>query len=197
MPLSEVILRLPRFTKRLIALAADVAMCLVSVWLAFYLRTGVFHALHAGVVAAMLVSVALAVPIFIVCGLYRAVFRYEGFAAAVAIMQAMAVYSLIYAVIFTVIGVSGVPRTVGLIQPALLIVLVALSRGLVRLFLSGEYQLQIRESKLPRVIVYGAGSTGRQLLYALESSRAMRVAAFVDDDKRLQGCLLGGIKILN
>ncbi len=195
MPLSEVILRLPRFTKRLIALAADVAMCLVSVWLAFYLRTGVFHALHAGVVAAMLVSVALAVPIFIVCGLYRAVFRYEGFAAAVAIMQAMAVYSLIYAVIFTVIGVSGVPRTVGLIQPALLIVLVALSRGLVRLFLSGEYQLQIRESKLPRVIVYGAGSTGRQLLYALESSRAMRVAAFVDDDKRLQGCLLGGIKI--
>lgn len=195
MKLTEAILRLPRFTKRLIALTADVAMCLVSVWFAFYLRTGVFHALHPSVVTAMAISVAVAVPIFIVCGLYRAVFRYEGFSAAVAIILAMSIYTLIYVVIFTVIGVSGVPRTVGFIQPAVLIVLVALSRGCVRLFLSGEYQLQIRESKLPRVIVYGAGNTGRQLLYALESGRSMRVAAFVDDDRRLQGCLLGGIKI--
>ena len=170
-------------------------MCLLSVWLAFYLRTGVFHMLHSGVLTAMAASVLIAVPIFIVSGLYRAVFRYEGFAAAVAIMQGMAGYTLIYAVIFTVIGVEKVPRTVGIIQPALLIVLVSLSRGLVRLFLSGEYQLRVRESKLPRVIIYGAGNTGRQLFYALESGRAMRVAAFVDDDKRLQGCLLGGLKI--
>lgn len=195
MPLNDAILKLPRLTKRAIALLADVAMCLLSVWLAFYLRTGVFHALHSGVIAAMIVAVLTAVPIFIVSGLYRAVFRYEGFAAAVAIMQAMAVYTLIYAVIFTVFGVDKVPRTVGIIQPALLIVFVFLSRGLVRLFLSGEYQLQIRESKLPRVIIYGAGNTGRQLLYALESGRAVRVAAFVDDDKRLQGCMLGGLKI--
>ena len=195
MPLNDAILKLPRLTKRAIALLADVAMCLLSVWLAFYLRTGVFHALHSGVIAAMIVAVLTAVPIFIVSGLYRAVFRYEGFAAAVAIMQAMAAYTLIYAVIFTVFGVDKVPRTVGIIQPALLIVFVFLSRGLVRLFLSGEYQLQIRESKLPRVIIYGAGNTGRQLLYALESGRAVRVAAFVDDDKRLQGCMLGGLTI--
>ena len=195
MPLNDAILKLPRLTKRAIALLADVAMCLLSVWLAFYLRTGVFHALHSGVIAAMIVAVLTAVPIFIVSGLYRAVFRYEGFAAAVAIMQAMAAYTLIYAVIFTVFGVDKVPRTLGIIQPALLIVFVFLSRGLVRLFLSGEYQLQIRESKLPRVIIYGAGNTGRQLLYALESGRAVRVAAFVDDDKRLQGCMLGGLKI--
>ena len=195
MPLNDAILKLPRLTKRAIALLADVAMCLFSVWLAFYLRTGVFHALHSGVIAAMIVAVLTAVPIFIVSGLYRAVFRYEGFAAAVAIMQAMAAYTLIYAVIFTVFGVDKVPRTVGIIQPALLIVFVFLSRGLVRLFLSGEYQLQVRESKLPRVIIYGAGNTGRQLLYALESGRAVRVAAFVDDDKRLQGCMLGGLKI--
>ena len=195
MPLNDAILKLPRLTKRAIALLADVAMCLLSVWLAFYLRTGVFHALHSGVIAAMIVAVLTAVPIFIVSGLYRAVFRYEGFAAAVAIMQAMAAYTLIYAVIFTVFGVDKVPRTVGIIQPALLIVFVFLSRGLVRLFLSGEYQLQIRESKLPRVIIYGAGNAGRQLLYALESGRAVRVAAFVDDDKRLQGCMLGGLKI--
>lgn len=195
MPLNDAILKLPRLTKRAIALLADVAMCLLSVWLAFYLRTGVFHALHSGVIAAMIVAVLTAVPIFIVSGLYRAVFRYEGFAAAVAIMQAMVAYTLIYAVIFTAFGVDKVPRTVGIIQPALLIVFVFLSRGLVRLFLSGEYQLQIRESKLPRVIIYGAGNTGRQLLYALESGRAVRVAAFVDDDKRLQGCMLGGLKI--
>lgn len=195
MPFSTYVLSLPRLSKRLIAIGTDTALCLITVWIAYYLRTGVFHALHSGVLTAMCVSVLLAIPIFILSGLYRAVFRYEGFSAAVAIVQAMVIYGIFYVLIFTVIGWDKVPRTVGFIQPVLLAVGVALTRGLVRLFLGGEYQMRVRESKLPRVIIYGAGDAGRQLLMALEAGRAMRVVAFVDDDRKLQGCVINGITV--
>ncbi len=195
MPFSTYVLSLPRLSKRLIAIGTDTALCLITVWIAYYLRTGVFHALHSGVITAMCVSVLLAIPIFILSGLYRAVFRYEGFSAAVAIVQAMVIYGIFYVLIFTVIGWDKVPRTVGFIQPVLLAVGVALTRGLVRLFLGGEYQMRVRESKLPRVIIYGAGDAGRQLLMALEAGRTMRVAAFVDDDRKLQGCVINGVTV--
>ena len=195
MPFSTYVLSLPRLSKRLIAIGTDTALCLITGWIAYNLRTGVFHALHSGVITAMCVSVLLAIPIFILSGLYRAVFRYEGFSAAVAIVQAMVIYGIFYVLIFTVIGWDKVPRTVGFIQPVLLAVGVALTRGLVRLFLGGEYQMRVRESKLPRVIIYGAGDAGRQLLMALEAGRAMRVVAFVDDDRKLQGCVINGITV--
>ena len=185
----------PRIVKQLIALGTDIAMCVISVWIAFYLRTGVFHACHEGVVMAAISSVVIAVPIFIFSGLYRAVFRYEGFVAALKIGEAMMAYGLIYFSLITIVGFEKVPRTLGLIQPFVLLVFIASSRVFVRFVLSGEYLLQMKASKLPRVIIYGAGNTGRQLSQALLASNTTRVAAFVDDDKSLQGCSIYGIRV--
>ena len=47
---------------------------------------------------------------------------------------------MIYALIFTAIGIQGVPRTIGLIQPILLLLLVGASRALARFWLGGLYQ---------------------------------------------------------
>ena len=195
MQLTQSVLNLPRLVKRLLALGTDVCLCLVTVWIAYYLRTGVFHMLHSGVITAMAVSVALAIPIFITCGLYRAVFRFEGLTATVSVVLAVASYGLIYMVIFTVFGVEKVPRTLGLIQPALLLVGVLLSRGAVRLFLSGQYRSLLRETNREKVMIYGAGESGRLLFNSLEAGRSMKVVAFIDDDKRLQGGRIANVKI--
>lgn len=189
-PICQSILGLPRYLKRIIALSADVAMCMVSVWLAFYFKTGVFHALHQGVLSAVAISVCVAIPIFVFCGLYRTVFRYEGFLATVRICEALFGYAIIYIAIITVVGVDKVPRTVGFIQPLLLAVLIGVSRVLVRLTLSGEYR-----KHLPRVIIYGAGNTGRQLCQALTASNTTRVAAFVDDNAELHGVSVAGVRV--
>jgi FlaA1/EpsC-like NDP-sugar epimerase len=59
------------------------------------------------------------------------------------------------------------------------------------------YLSQINKSKLPQVLIYGAGSAGRQLASAMENSFEMRVVGFLDDDDRLQGNVLNGLPILN
>jgi FlaA1/EpsC-like NDP-sugar epimerase len=63
--------------------------------------------------------------------------------------------------------------------------------------LGGLYLSQINKSKLPQVLIYGAGSAGRQLASAMENSYEMRVVGFLDDDDRLQGNVLNGLPILN
>ena len=81
---SQPVLALPRYTKRFIALSVDISLCIFTVWLAFYLRLGEFVSLTyetpwaLGLLLASSISVVIALSIFIVSGLYRAIFRYSG-----------------------------------------------------------------------------------------------------------------------
>lgn len=185
----------PRYVKVLIAAGSDACLCLISVWLAYYFRTGVFHQLHSGVVMAMAVSIALALPVFFTFRLYNAVFRYEGIEATFATIKAIAVYGLIYCTIFTLVGVEKVPRTLGFIQPILLGAGIGISRAVARVWLSGQYKMMWRTDHLPRSVIYGAGDAGRQLCAAIRSSAQSNVVAFLDDNKKLHGLFLEGIKI--
>ncbi len=186
---------MPRAAKRLLVLTVDASLCVLTVWLAFYLRLGEFVALSGPALWAALASVAIALPIFIVFGLYRAIFRYAGWPALMTVSKAIAIYALIFSAIFTAMGVPGVPRTVGLIQPMLLLLTVGASRALARFWLGGLYQSQLKLAALPKVLIYGAGSSGRQLAAAMTNSLEMRVVGFLDDDERLHGHVLNGLRI--
>jgi FlaA1/EpsC-like NDP-sugar epimerase len=194
---SRPVLALPRYAKRIIALSVDVSLCVLTVWLAFYLRLGEFVALSGEAFWAAGISVAFALPIFVVSGLYRAIFRYSGFPAMFAVARAIGVYGLLFASVVTAMGIAGIPRTVGLIQPLLLFFAIGGSRALARYWLGGMYQSQLQVAALPRALVYGAGSAGRQLVSALENSFEMRVAGFLDDDDRLHGHVLNGQPIFS
>lgn len=80
---------------------------------------------------------------------------------------------LIFAVVFTAIGVQDVPRTIGLIQPILLLLLVGASRAIARFWLGGLYERRLKLATLPKVLIYGAGSSGRQLAAAMANSHEM------------------------
>ena len=142
-----------------------------------------------------LVSLGLALPIFVAFGLYRAIFRYSGWPALVTVGKAVGLYALVFMAIFTLVGVPGVPRTVGLIQPLLVLFLVGASRALARYWLGGLYLSQLKMGTLPKVLIYGAGSAGRQLANALANSYEMRVVGYLDDDDRLHGHVLNGLAI--
>ena len=190
-------LTLPRPVKRGIVLALDAALCVLTVWLAFYLRLGSFVSLSGPAIWPAVASVVLALPIFITSGLYRAIFRYSGMPAMVAVARAMMLYGVAFAALFTFIGVPGVPRTVGIIQPILLLVLVGASRAAARVWLGGLYHQHLRKAALPQALIYGAGSAGRQLASAMANSPEMRVVGFLDDDDRLHGHVLNGLPIHN
>ena len=197
--LTMLVLQLPRPIKRLIVLLVDSSICLLSVYFSFYLRVGewvpIFSQSGWKPLLALEASILFSLPLFLAFGLYREIFRYSGWFALLTLLRAMCLYAFIFAVIFTVIGIEGVPRTVGLIQPIVLVMLVGASRAFASYWLSNSYRKQLKLSAVPHVLIYGAGDAGRQLMGALSHSYEMQVVGFLDDDPKLQGSTLGGRRI--
>lgn len=202
MPLARLalpLIALPRPAKRVVALALDASLIVLTVWIAFYLRLdewvrlageGMFQPMWA-----VTVSWLIALPVFITHGFYRVIFRYSGMVAMQMVLRAFALYALLYAAVVTAIGLNGVPRSVGIMQPMLLLLAVGASRALARYWLGGLYQSIFQRMNLPKAVIYGAGVAGRQLAQALAHSHEMQVVAFLDDDDRLRGHVLNGLSI--
>jgi len=193
--LVDFLLVLPRPWKRAIALGADALICWLSVYLAFYLRLGNFVDPFAAASHPTMGAVAIALPIFVALGLYRAIFRHAGFEALVVVGRAVSLYLIPFALIYTVIGVSGVPRTIGLIQPMLLFLFVSSSRLLTRAYLGKAYRVLWSAEEAPRVLIYGAGRAGRQLASAIRVSGEMRLMGFIDDDPNLWQSTINGTNV--
>lgn len=192
---SEFALALPRPIKRAIALLVDAVMCVASVLVAYYLRTSEWPDLAGPMIYPTVLSVILALPLFIVFGLYRAIFRYAGDAAFLAILKAVASYTLPFAFIFTFIDMVGVPRTIGAIQPIVLLLFVMGSRGIAGAWLGRSYRNAVAEHEKPRILIYGAGASGRQVASALQMSGHMRVVGFLDDDDSLWKATINGLRV--
>jgi FlaA1/EpsC-like NDP-sugar epimerase len=195
--LSGPILALPRFAKRIVVLTVDMCLCVLTLWLAYYLRLGEFINLSGNSLIAAGASIAISLPIFVVLGLYRAIFRYSGWPALLVVTRAIVIYGLIYATMFTAIGIPDVPRTIGIIQPILLLLFIGGSRALARLWLGDQYQYILKRASIPKAMIYGAGIAGRQLASVMTNSHEMQVVGFLDDDDRLHGHVLNGLPIYN
>ncbi len=191
------LLSLPRTQKRLLAIAVDVILCVASTWAAFYLRMEEWFVLVGSHWLAALASVLIAIPLFVRFGLYRAIFRHTGWPALIAVVRACFLYGALYSLLFTFISVPGVPRTVGLIQPVLLFLMIGASRISVQYLLGNNYRKIIGENGAPKVLIYGAGEAGRQLAAVLRRSREMETAGFLDDDPSLQGAVVEGLMVYN
>lgn len=189
---NDVILRLPRPAKRLVAVLADIVLCVATVAAAFALRLDGWIWPTGAQWLAYSISVVLAIPLFVSFGLYRAIFRYAGWGALMSVVRACAIYALAYALIFTAFGVTGVPRTIGILQPILLFLFVGGSRAVARFLLGGGYLDLLHSHDRKRVLIFGAGSAGRQLSTAIASSNDMVLVGFVDDDESLWGGVLNG-----
>jgi len=193
------ILALPRPVKRLVVVAVDATLCIVTVWLAYFLRLDEWIRLvgdpfwRANWAAGL--SVLIAIPLFISHGFYRVIFRYANLVAINMVIRAFVIYWFVYALVITVIGVPGIPRSVGIIQPLLLMVAVGLSRALAHFWLGGAYQTILKRAALPKVLIYGAGIAGRQLAAAMANNQDMKVVGFLDDNRRLHGQVIDGLPV--
>ncbi|MBB2838191.1 UNVERIFIED_ORG: FlaA1/EpsC-like NDP-sugar epimerase [Rhizobium etli] len=189
------LLAMPRAAKRALALLVDSSLCVLTIWLAYCFRLNEWTVLTGVQWLPVFVSLCMALPIFIVMGMYRAIFRYANMAAFIAVLKAIAIYGVAFMTIFTALSVPGVPRTVGILQPFLLLIAIGLSRLSIRYWLGDTYQRILHQNTLAKVLIYGAGNAGRQLAGALTNSAELNVVGYLDDDPRLKGGIMGGLPI--
>lgn len=138
--MQEKVLNWPRTFKLLIVVAIDIAMSVLATWLAFSLRLDTLHWPTGAQWWVYALAPALAVPLFIRFGLYRAIFRYTGQAALLATAKAVAVYGGLLLGVLLVMRWPGVPRTLGVLQPIVFLLLVGASRAVARFWLAGLEQ---------------------------------------------------------
>jgi FlaA1/EpsC-like NDP-sugar epimerase len=186
---SRNIISLPRYTKRIIAILIDIGLCIFCTWLAFFLRLEKFIQINDVTTLAVAISILLAIPIFWLMGLYKTIFRFQGSSIIFTVFVATFSYALIYFVVIGIYGIQGIPRSIGIIQPILLFLAISLSRTSIKfLFLSNVKKTKNKTN----VLIYGAGSAGRQLLTSLENNLEMKVVGFLDDDTQFHRQIILG-----
>ena len=188
------LLALSLMAKRLVVVAVDVVLSVLAVWCAMYLRLDQVGMPVAQQGLVYLLAPMLAVPIFIRFGLYRAIFRYTGLAALATTAKAVGLYTAFFLSSLLLARWEGVPRTVGLIQPLIFLVLVGGSRAVARFWLAG-WSGKARHTE-GRLLIYGAGEAGVQTASALGVGRRFVLLGFIDDDARKVGRSINGVSIL-
>ena len=179
-----------RPAKRLVVVGLDVCLGLIAMWLAFTLRLETPHWPEGLQWLAYALAPALAFPVFAKLGLYRAIFRYTGINALITTGKAVAVYGALLLGCLLVAQWEGVPRSVGILQPLLFMLLVGASRALGWLALAG------RSRHAPyRLLIYGAGSAGAQTAAGLGNTRQYLLQGFVDDDPAKVGRSINGVRV--
>jgi UDP-GlcNAc:undecaprenyl-phosphate GlcNAc-1-phosphate transferase len=184
--------------RRLVEVVVDFLLISASFTLAFLIRlegTGVPWQRHVfdRSLPALLVSRYV---FFIAFGLYRGVWRYAGARDAMSVLAAC-VLSEIVAFLFTWATVpwNGFPRSVYLLDVLICSFLIGVSRFWERGFARGIAAL-VGRGEARRVLIVGAGRSGRSLLRELRETPGERVVGFVDDDVDLRHRRLQGVSIV-
>jgi len=189
------IISLNRYSKRIIAMITDLALCIICTWLAFFIRLEQLILFKDFNFYPAIISVVIAIPIFWLFGIYRTLFRYTGLSIIFTLSSSIIVYGLLYFLAIGIYGVQGVPRSIGVLQPILLLFAIISSRLSVRYVLAGSYSSRDKSSDKKKVLIYGAGDAGRQLVISLENNPEFKVIGFLDDNTELHRQFILGQKI--
>ena len=183
----------PSTVKRNIVMALDVCLALISTWLAFSLRLDEFHRPDNMQWWVYCITPLLALGILQWFGLYQTIFRYTGQAALLTIARATAAYSALLTTILLWLQWPMVPRSLGLLQPLIFLLLVVASRAVARIWLEGLYAPT--QKNRGRLLIFGAGTEGVQTALALALTRQYLLVGFVDDDAAKVGRNINNVPV--
>lgn len=191
MKLLTSLLQLPRPAKRAISVIIDIVAITLALVLAMLLSKdsvvpenlltwlGVYSYLIIGSIA-----------VFVKLGLYRAVVRYVSVRAFFVVFTGASISTLLLAALTYAFRIN-LPAT-GIVNYGLTALLII---GGSRFAMREIYHRLVSRKKTP-VMIYGAGSAGRQLAQALNNGEEFAPVVFVDDDTTLQKSVLLGIPVI-
>lgn len=172
-------------------MAADCVLLVGSFILAMGLRYDSFFFLpDPRIWIAIGMTLPVTILLFAATGFYRAVIRYISSRAFVTIARGIAVSAVFLFVVSQ--GLSlGVPRSVPGIYAMLALILV----GGLRFLLRELFRRELRQGLTP-VLVYGAGTSGQQLVASLLRGNDYLPLAIVDDNPALHGNEVNGLRVI-
>ncbi|MFC3285474.1 polysaccharide biosynthesis protein [Litchfieldella rifensis] len=186
----EQLFRLPRRQKRVIQVLVDVVLLAGSFLGAMMLRLDNWSPIFEWETwLSLLVTIPFSVMVFKWLGFYRAVIRYINLKALQAIVAGILVSAVALGVTSHLVDL-GLPLTV----PFIYAMLGLLTVGGVRFFLRGLYLRSLMRHKM-RVVIYGAGSAGSQLVTSLSHGNEYAPIGFIDDWRGMYGTLVEGLKV--
>lgn len=142
-------------------------------------------------------SIALVVQsaIFFAFGLYRGMWRFASIPDLMRILQAVLVGTVvIFACLFLLNRLHGVPRTVILLYPVFLVAGLTGPRLMYRWF--KDHGLMSIRSSGKRALLIGAGRAGEMLVRDLIKDAAYQPLGFLDDDPAKFGREVHGVRVI-
>ena len=193
--MKKELLGLPRWVKQFAAMLVDVVCALLATWLAFSLRLDEWHALIAEQKMAYILAVALSIPVFFQYGVYKTVLRFTGAHTLAMMSRAVGIYGLLYFTAIFMLASPYIYRSIGLIQPIIMLLLMALARVAASLALGFRAYGNNGRPVLGTLLIYGAGHSGMQIASALRQSGQYFLAGYIDDSTQYQGSNINGLMV--
>jgi FlaA1/EpsC-like NDP-sugar epimerase len=182
--------QLERRSKQLLMLAVDLVAIPLALWTAITLRFGTFDNPLSGNISLYAATVLCTVPIFVHLGLYRAIIRFIGTRAMLAILVGVTLSTVALSVLDLVFFDRAIPAEVVVIYFVLATIYVSATR------LAARELLRLANPGTQRVVIYGAGVAGAQLCASLAASTQFRPVAIVDDNPSMHGAQIHGLHVM-
>ena len=142
-------------------------------------------------------ALAVYAAVFWTLGLYRGLWRYASLPDLQRILAAVGIGAVAVPALLALLRTgTQVPRSVYLLTPLLLVSAMSGSRLLYRAWREGRLLGLVRHPEASPVLVLGAGSAASALLRDLANSGQWRVVALLDDNARLHGAAIQGVKVV-
>jgi FlaA1/EpsC-like NDP-sugar epimerase len=199
MRLAVWLIERPRWFKRALLIINDLVVLTIALWAAYSLRLSQLYIPDTlPKILLMAAAPVIGVIVFHLRGLYKLVTRFIGPEGTTRIYVAVIIATVLWALVVLMSGVKVHPRSVIVIYGLIAALLIRLSRqwaGAVLLKAAPQHK-PVSFDERKRVIIYGAGTIGIQLLRALNETGKYKTVAFIDSNPSLAGQVVHGVKVV-
>ncbi|MDZ4297742.1 MAG: nucleoside-diphosphate sugar epimerase/dehydratase [Moraxellaceae bacterium] len=182
----------PRRVKQLVLLLADASALPVLLMLAWSLRLDTVLLPSADNAFVFITATWLGLLCLVGAGVYRTVVRAFDEHFLRSLMLAIIVYSVTLFSVATIAPQFNLPRSTALVSGFFLFIWVWATRSIIRATLMRMLGLNLHKKSL---LIYGAGSAGRQFVAAALRAPDFRPIAFLDDSQELIGTTINGLPV--
>ena len=184
--------QLSRRRKQLVQICLDALAVPLLVQMSYSLRLDVWQMTVRQDTGVYVASMLLALGALWFSGIYKTVVRAFDEHFLKSLVQAVAAYAALLLLVGATGQVGFLPRSVPFISGFLLFLYVWGSRSLIR-YLIRRHVLGHRP--VHRVLIYGAGNSGQQVLAVLVASGQFQPVGFLDDARQLRNTVLAGLRV--